>query len=124
MRYLKFTLKERRVIILLMLINCFALFVNYFGISPRFKNENDNYYFCLFTNSTKSSDSYMFYQSNLERYSEHKWEENFYPFVDLYDSWYDGFYFNGVFPYFDHTEFVVYSLLIFGYFILRKMVRN
>lgn len=106
-----------------MLINSFALFVNYFGLSPKFKSESDNYYFCLFTNSIKS-DSFYSYQSNIEKYTEYKWEENFYPFVKFYSSWYDGFYFNGLFPYFDYTEFLVYSLLIFGYFILKKMINN
>lgn len=120
---LRFTLKERRIIIILMLVNSIALFVNYFGLSPKFKSgNNDDYYFCALTNSVRSEYPISRYNTNLISFNEHLMKDNFYPFVKFYSSWYDGFYFNGLFPYFDYTEFLVYSLLIFGYFILKKMI--
>ena len=125
MKYLNFTDKEKKIILILMLINCFALFVNYFGLSPKIKNSDNDYYICFFTNSVKTEGYYgSAYGTNLVHYSPHKFESNFYPFVDFYKSWYDGYYFNGVFPYFDYTEFLVYTLLIFSFFISRKILNS
>ena len=119
----RFTLKERRIIMILMLVNSIALFVNYFGLSPKFKSDyKDDYYFCVFTNSIRSQYPISEYGTNLRSFNEHLIQDNFYPFVNFYSSWYDGYYFNGLFPYFDYTEFLVYSLLIFGYFILKKLM--
>lgn len=114
-----FSIKERKIIVILMLVNCFALFVNYFGLSLKFKV--DNYYFCFFTNSVRSS---YYYGGNLELFEQYKWEKKFYPFVNFYDSWHGGYYFNGLFPYFDYTEFLVYTFLIFGFFIAKNIITD
>ena len=127
MKYLNFTDKEKKIILILMLINCFALFVNYFGLSPKIKNSDNDYYVCLFTNSATNFsvvDGHYLDATNLERYKAYKFEENFYPFVKFYHSWYDNFYFNGLFPYYDYTEFLVYTLLIFSFFISRKILNS
>jgi hypothetical protein len=125
MKHLNFTDKEKKIILILMLINCFALFVNYFGLSPKIKNTDNDYYVCLFTNSVKTEGYYgTAYGTNLVQYSPYKSESSFYPFVDFYKSWYDGFYFNGLFPSYDSTEFFIYTLLIFGFFIVKKIISN
>lgn len=123
MSKIKFTLKERKIVTVLMLVNCFALFVNYFGLSPKIKNEIGEDYKCLFTNSIITSN---YGGNNLENYNHefYKFKNRFYPFVEFYDTSSDDFYFNGIFPYYDYTEFFVYTLAIFGFFIIRKLISN
>ena len=122
MKYLKFTLKERKLITMLMVINSFALFVNYFGLSPKIRSGNTEYYLCLFTNAVKN-DKYL-HRTNLVQYNSYEFEDKFFPFVKYYSSWYEGSYFNGIFPYYDISEFLVYTLVIFGFFILRKVLTD
>jgi hypothetical protein len=126
MSKIKFTLKERKIITVLMIVNCFALFVNYFGLSPKIKNEVGGYYKCLLTNSINTYYSYDYNSNNLEHYNYefYKIKINFYPFVDFYGSSNNDFYFNGIFPYYDYTEFFVYTLAIFGFFVIRKLIAN
>lgn len=90
---------ERRVVIILMIINSFAYFVNKFGLSGKI-----NSCWTIFTNTTN------------RRLYEIKGE--FYPFVEFVDrSW----CFNGLFPSYDSSEFFVYTLLIFGILIIKKI---
>lgn len=127
MKYFKFTLKEKKIITTLMIINFFALFVNYFGLSINFKHNSDNYYICLFTNAKKQysiSIDEVYSGTNLKVYTTENWTPEFYPFVRFYGKWYDGFYFNGLFPYYDYTEFLVYSVFIFGFFITRNIFKE
>lgn len=140
MKTLKFSKKERRIVIILMLINSFALFVNFFHFNAYTETKKTlnkdwgntitkRYYF--FTN-----------RSNHEKFLKN--EEglsNFYPFVNFtykssmehhrsyfsksdiekYEGFNKNFIFHGIFPYYDYTEFLVYSLIIFGVPLIRKL---
>jgi hypothetical protein len=113
---LKVSRKEIRVMIVLMLINTFALFVNYFALSPRLSNESGYKAIRLFTNSTQNG-MYPF-TSNYD----YNHFDNFYPFVKFYynDQNY-GLIFNGIFPYYDTSEFFVYTILIVGVMVIKKI---
>lgn len=114
MKNLSFTHKERKVVIVLMIINCFALFVNYFGISYRFGKTAH-----LFTNSNGISGKPIYFPYDV--LYEHN-TKHFYPLVDFtYNSNLHGFFFKGIFAYYDMTEFFVYTLLIFGFILIRKI---
>lgn len=107
---------EIRATIVLMIINAFALFVNYFGLSPKFENENGYKTIRLFTSATNGT----LYPYNSNYDVSHA--DNFYPFVKFYgNSQSFGFYFNGIFPYYDMSEFVVYTVLIFGVLFIKKL---
>jgi len=124
------TKNERRWIIILMAINLFALFVNYFSLSPKFiigdyKNETEVF---LFTDSKErfliSSTGGLYNMDGSSMMYENRHPKHFYPFVIFYDK--DVFNknktrFRGIFPDYDHTEFIVYTFLIFGFFFVRKL---
>ncbi|CAM1353705.1 conserved hypothetical protein [Tenacibaculum halocynthiae] len=138
-----------------MIINSFALFVNYFGLSPEFEvngGKKDTYTdnmtyrvgensFFLFSDSAKKS---MVKDANDigVRLYKTRYKKHFWPFTKFNDETtkvvkdYDGnwnynkkghtFYYNGkrfrgIFADFDHTEFFVYTLLIFGIVLIRKI---
>lgn len=114
MKPIKFDQKELRIIIILMIINTFALFVNYFELSP---NNGD---FFLLTDSKEfsvpSQNGYSTINGRSLMYSQEH-TKHFWPFVKYYDEP----RFRGIFTDYDHTEFLVYSLVIFGFFIIRKI---
>lgn len=138
---IEYTEKQLKIIIKLMLINCFALFVNYFGfmgvlnVSNRGLKQN---YIYAFTSSTGDlggkgfSDSQSYYNTVTGSYIYQTFNDNksdFYPFVSFIDN--DTYncgidmnktcyvrVFKGIFPYYDFSEFFVYTLLIFGLPIL------
>lgn len=89
---------ERRVVIICMVINSFALFVNEFELQGKMKN-----CFKIFTNE---GDKFVVNS------------EQFYPFVDFTNR--DNC-FNGIFPYYDSGEFFVYTILIFGIIFIKKV---
>ena len=98
MSYLRLTKIERRVIIILMAINSFALFVNEFKLQGEIGNCSR-----LFTNEGEKF-------VNSSKY--------FYPFVELIER--DGC-FKGMFAYYDSGEFFVYTILIFGVVFIKKV---
>jgi hypothetical protein len=109
-----FSIAEKRTVIVLMLINSFALFVNYFGLSYRIDKTAD-----LFTNSTGINGNYYHYPYDVG-YSSNS--NHFYPLVDFTSNNYpEGFFFKGIFAYYDTTEFIVYTLLIFGFVLIKKI---
>ncbi|WP_127845493.1 hypothetical protein [Psychroflexus aestuariivivens] len=127
MRKIRFTKTEKRVIIILMSINLFALTVNYFGLSPKIKDYENNVlieYF-IFTDA-KEKPYHTQFKTNITphssrvNYKYHHGKE-FYPFLDFYVDLRDEEKFRGLFPSFDHTEFLVYSSLIFGIPLIRKI---
>lgn len=131
MKKIKITQKDRRILIVLMGINLFALFVNYFELSPKFdigdySNKSEIY---LLTDSkapkllnqmswsTRNGNSLMY----KTRHPNHFW-----PFTKFYEKAHFPSSriksrFRGIFADFDHSEFIVYSLLIFGVVIIRKL---
>lgn len=94
-----FSKGERRFIIILMIINSLALFVNYFELRGQIKNCTR-----VFTNSGE-------YTINNKDY--------FFPFVNEFTDKKDCFI--GIFPYYDTSEFFVYTILIFGLVIVKKI---
>jgi len=103
-----------------MLINLFAVFVNYFALSPRYEDEYNEYY--LFTDngyhiskfggSTTGGNAGYYYSTT-----------EFWPFVDfkVWNSWDKIERFKGIFDGFDHIEFIAYTFLIFGVIFIRKL---
>ena len=130
MNKINFSQKERRTIIILMIINVFALFVNYFNLSPKFnigsyKNRTELF---LFTDSKEklllSNPHKTYFKNGTSRMYQIRHTKHFWPFVKFYDK--DKFSINrkrirGIFADFDHTEFGVYTLIIFGFFIVKKL---
>jgi sorbitol-specific phosphotransferase system component IIC len=118
MKRLTLSVKERRLVIILMLVNFFALFVNYFGIAPSVKNEKGySLIFILTTNCIVDDNDISPFEFQHE--INH---QNFFPIVKFYtESRYFGTHFKGLFPYYDFSEFFVYTLVIFGIVILRKI---
>lgn len=111
---MKFSQNETRTVIVLMIINSFALFVNYFGLSYRFGNDAD-----LFTNSNGINGNYIHYPYET-MYSSNS--NHFYPIVEFTSNSYQGVpFFKGIFVYYDTTEFFVYTIIIFGVVIIRKL---
>ncbi|MBA9072595.1 hypothetical protein GGR22_000721 [Flavobacterium gossypii] len=112
---LRFSQKEKRIVIVLMLINSFALFVNYFGLSPKVDKDCGEAYIFTFTGREVVNYNYSYtalYDSDLF--------PNFWPFVDFtYPNYCAPF--KGIFAYYDTSEFLVYTLLIFGIVIIRKI---
>ena len=98
MSNLKLNKIERRVVIICMLINTFALFVNEFELQGKMKNCSR-----IFTN-----------EGDKNEYSPHQ----FYPFVDFINS--DNC-FNGIFTRYDSDEFFVYTIIIFGIIFIKKV---
>jgi hypothetical protein len=129
---LKFSNKEIKIIIVLMLINSFALFVNLFEMSIRIVDEgttwnNKRYY--LFTDVGETRMGRIvngegeYPSTNYSSFSN-----QFYPFVDFYIERTSNISsekrFRGIFPGFDHTEFIVYSFMIIGFFLLKKTIKG
>ena len=129
----KLTKKEKRIIIILMTINLFAFFVNHFRLSPIFDigeyPKTDEVF--LFTdakeNKMLNDNSYSIgYDLYDTRSSEH-----FYPFTEFIEKERpsftnsEGYYlktrYRGLFPDYDKSEFLVYTLLIFAVVFVRKI---
>lgn len=124
MKKIKLSKKERRRLIILMAINFFALFVNYFGLSPKFKipfqpNENMVYVFTDSGEARRLGD-YFFTALDDKMYRRYN-PTKFWPFTGFYDEEYPNTRFRGIFADFDHSEFLVYSFLIFGIIFIRKL---
>ena len=120
MKQLNITKFQKRIILIYVFLNIFALTVNYLGFNLKYKygsyevppNSTQDWWvtreFYLFTNSTGDFD---FEQMN---------KKHLYPFVDFNKSDDRGLKhtFRGLFPYYDTTEFVVYLipvLVFIGY---------
>ena len=106
---------EKRVILILMIINSFALFTNYFGISYKINDTSE-----LFTKSVGIQESYRTDIHDEGNYLTTN-KEHFYPFVDFYDGYYKTYTFRGIFAFYDTTEFFVYTLVIFGIVLIRRI---
>jgi hypothetical protein len=122
-----FSTKERRIVIVLMLINFFALFVNFFGISSSIElnnNPNINKKIDILTNSIGLVKDYpheVIFSENVKE---------FWPLCTFNKYTYDSRIskngriwtnFNGIFTSYDFSEFIFYTLLIFGFFIIKKI---
>lgn len=131
---MKFTYNEKMTIIVLMSINLFALFVNYFRLSPKlevgeYTNKKEYYLF------TDTKETHLLNQSGWSTINgvslmyEDQNPKYFWPFTKFYDKTYSPTSyiksrFRGVFTDFDHSEFLVYSFLIFGIPIIKKIASN
>jgi len=120
MKKIQLTKKQRRTIIILMGINLFALFVNFFNLSPKIESNTKNDLGQL----TSTNRYYLLTDSN--SYSNKT--KDFWPFTQFTDSQpHHGrnytlrYRFYGIFTNFDHSEFLVYCLLIFGVVFIPKI---
>lgn len=94
---------EKRIVIILMALNLFAFFVNYFDLSPVYKNYSNipvSYYYFTIKDGDPTT--------------------KFYPFTDFSINTNSYYVFRGIFPDYDQSEFIVYTILIFGVFYIRK----
>lgn len=127
MKKLKFTKTERRAIIFLMLLNLFALTVNYFSLSPKIETRGtySTLECYIFTDAADKPYNGQ-YEISISPHSpntNYRYHHNkeFWPFLKFNVDGYKKEKFRGLFPAFDHTEFLVYSALIFGIPLLRKI---
>lgn len=129
---MKFNLREKKIIIILMSINLFALFVNYFRLSPKInigEYNNQNEYF-LFTDTKEEhllNQTSWYTNDGISAMYEFQNPKYFWPFTKFYEeaynsSMYTKSRFRGVFTDFDQSEFLVYSLLIFGIPFIGKIL--
>ncbi|MBO0591462.1 hypothetical protein I2486_08580 [Cellulophaga sp. E16_2] len=155
MRKITFSKKESRILIVVIAINLFALFINYFGLSPKFElsGSHQTDYGENYTKRDGENSIYLFSDSGENtiignsnpvgaslyktRYTKHFWpftkfNENETKVVNNYDGdwnynkeghtfYYYAKRFRGIFADYDHTEFLVYTLLIFGIVTIRKI---
>lgn len=135
---MKLTKRQKRIIIILMIINAFALFVNYFQLSPKimFKEYNSEEYITQHydvylltdskaTNILNSNTNWTWENGDSAMYSA-RHPKNFWPFVMFYQKAESSsskiqFRFRGIFADFDHTEFLVYTFLIIIILIIKKI---
>src|SRR5690606_12126341 len=130
MNKVNFDKKERRIIITLMAINCFALFVNYFRLSPDFKYgtyQNETEIYILTDSKAEHLMRHNIWSTNSDgtsRMYEFSHKSEFWPIVKFVDThWHEPNTkrFRGIFAAYDHTEFIVYTLVIFGFFTVKKL---
>nr|WP_288980830.1 hypothetical protein [uncultured Allomuricauda sp.] len=121
MKKITVSTKERRFIIVFMIINCIALFVNVFEFNSFKDFYKDRYYY--FTDNGK----FDAVDINKTYFGPTKTSKDFfYPFIDFTESTFSTtanikWKFRGIFPDFDYTEFIVYTIIIFGVVFLRKV---
>lgn len=138
---------ERRILIVLMFINLFAFFVNYFHLSPKFEMDDS------YASHIGDDIAYIFTDSGSDHMLGQKggyylgqpmysWRntEAFWPLTKFYvekihsfekkdysasseysKEYYTESRFRGIFADYDHTEFIVYTILIFGVVYVRKL---
>lgn len=104
-----------------MVINCFALFVNFFALSPKIEKDYDEYYiltdngYHIYENSNGSmtGGNAGFLQDT----------NKFWPFInfEVYNPFNKKDRFRGIIDGYDHFEFIGYSFLIFGLVYVRKV---
>lgn len=121
MKKLSYTLKQKKIIAILMCINFFALVVNLLGIKGNITSGSgaDKTIFNIFTHSKG------FQYRILNMFDDVRFADNyeeFWPFVEFTKSHnLAGYLFKGIFCYFDFSEFIIYSILIFGIPLLIKL---
>ncbi len=102
---------EKRILIILMAINIFAFFVNYFDLSPVYKN---------YQGSLNNIPVKYYFFTTKEGLDYGDPSKKFYPFTKFSIDSNREYVFRGIFPDYDQTEFIAYSILIFGIFYIRK----
>ena len=107
-----------------MCINFFALIVNLLGIRGRFVSVEgrEKNVVNIFTHSKG------FKYKILNLFEDGRFKDNyeeFWPFVDFTNSNnLSGSIFKGIFCYFDFSEFIIYSIIIFGIPLLIKLFKQ
>lgn len=114
MRKLSYTQKQKKCIIILIIINFVALTVNLFGIKGNIIGggigSGDKTNINIFTNSKGFSYDTLAiqYETSFKSNTKHFW-----PFVEYTsDNNFTGYIFKGIFSYYDFTEFIFYMILI------------
>ena len=116
--FFEFLILKRNTLIILMCINCFAWGVNILGIRGEYRFTPKE---CSKKIERNFFSHYLFCSENGDSYIEEEYESNFWPFVDYFEDDRDSFLcsfdgiseFKGLFRYFDKSEFIFYSVLIF-----------
>lgn len=130
---IQLTKKEKRLIIVFMTINIFALFVNHFRLSPSFSigvyPKTDEVFLFTDANENKMLNDNS-YSNDYDLYDLRS-SKHFYPFTKFIEkenpSYFHGedYYlktrYRGLFPDYDKSEFFVYTLLIFAVVLVRKI---
>ena len=133
MRKFSLSKSERRIVIILMAVNTFALFVNYFMLSPKSvswtgRAKHEVYWFTdVKAERTLNQDSWTTINGVSTMY-ETRHPNHFWPFVKFHETFelrghnrHGSTRFRGIFADFDHTEFLVYTGLIFGFILIRRL---
>lgn len=137
MKKIKISKLEKRVVIFLMLLNTFALFVNYFGVSPMHTITVEDkqpeghtlFYYNRIYFLTDSSQHHLhnFEDNTTYLNTDNMYRNNhpyhFWPFTTFKERHFTKptYRFRGIFADFDHTEFLCYTLLIFGVVFIKKV---
>lgn len=113
-------MKTRRRVIVLMLINLFALFINYFELSPSIKVSDETHYLLSDGRSNDDSEHFFPFTRFTAKGENGHLEENFLGMgEDIYiQTPYRQF--KGIFPDYDISEFLVYTGLIIIVLLVRR----
>ena len=117
-----FSKVEKRFMIVYFLLNSVALAVNYFGFNLSYTH----YSYEVPPNSVKTwlirRTFYFFTPSDGQSFYYEANKKEIYPFVDFYESSPDGLvnYFNGIFAYYDTTEFFIYMIPLIIFIVYKK----
>lgn len=118
---IKYSIKQRKIITVLMIINTFAFLVNFFNtqryLSSNFKREN-----FIFTDCTPGYYKNYYWYNNKTYYYINK-QEKFWPFTEFFEGYSDK-RFRGIFVDYDHTEFIIYTILIFGIPVIGRVLNQ
>lgn len=124
MNFFNYSIRQKKIITVLMCINLLALITNFLGIQGRIASGKgeEKIIFNFFTNSKGFSFNFLNYWEDV-RFNDNYQE--FWPFVEFEKSSnVSGLLFKGVFCYFDFSEFIIYSLIIFGTPLLIKLFKQ
>ncbi len=117
----KYTVNQKKIIVVLMLINTLAFLVNFFN-TQRYINSDFKPKTYILTDCTPGYFKDYYRYKNKTFYYRHK-QEKFWPFTEFFESSSKG-RFRGLFVDYDHTEFLIYSVLIFGIPVVGRILNQ
>src|SRR5690554_2669847 len=112
---IKYSIKQKKIITVLMIINTFAFLVNFFN------TQRDGYDKKIFYITDYTPGFYVGYHYHPGYYNDK--QEKFWPFTNFFEE-FDEKRFRGVFVDYDHTEFIIYTILIFGIPVVGRVLNQ
>ena len=121
MTFKNYLVSKKTILIIFFSFQFLALFVNVFGIQGEFKTKSP-------CDEKREVTNYIFTRKDY-RDNEKEYQSNFWPFVNFFypseemlDKCYDPFF--GLFRYYDFSEFLAYTALLFLIFYIEWTSSN